>query len=320
MKDVIRCEQPSGTYAEVVQHSASPNGAELLTVSVKYPLLIHAEFLRHRQLSRCVKSNRAIPCKAIRAEVLSDPYVPQWFGKNQKGMVSDEQVRFPRLAKALWKGARYPAVFAHWIGEKVFSGHKEWLNRLLNPWQWVRETITATEWDNLYNLRIHKDAQRDIRDVVEAIYNVSLQSRPLSIKAGEYHVPYVARKFNEVGCMVYKDSDGSVLDVTQAIESSAARCARSSYDNHDKTACSWQGDVELYKTLISSVPAHASPVEHQATPMMDNVPEVLGRRVWESGTTHIDAQMGYWSGNLKGWVQHRQTLKGHTCEKYIPHK
>ena len=148
---MIRVETVNGGYAEVIQHSkAKSSGKEIITFSLKYALIIHAEFLRHREQSRCVKSNRAIPPKKIRSEVINDPYIPVFFGKNQPGMVAGQEVRFPRLARLLWSSSRYPAVYAHWVGEKVFRGHKEWLNRMLNPWQWVRETVTATDWDNFY--------------------------------------------------------------------------------------------------------------------------------------------------------------------------
>lgn len=307
----VEVVRPSGITCTVVQHSVdSLTGKQILTVNVRYGLIIHSEFLRHRQLSRGVKSNRAIPSKKIRREVLEDPYTPSWFGANKSGMVSEEQVKYPSLAKSLWRAARYPACGFHWLGEKM-GLHKEVLNRLLNPWQWVSETITATEWDNLYNLRIHKDAQRDIKAIVEAIYECHNKSNPHLLQHGEWHVPYVKREWNNKGEISYLDNDGKVLSIEEAIKCSAARCARSSYDNHDKTSANLLSDEPLYDTLISSKPAHASPVEHQGTPL-------IIKEHWEDGVTHQDRDGCYWSGNFKGWVQHRQTLKEHVCNKYKP--
>ncbi len=307
-----------GVSCEVIQHSISPQGKEILTVSVKYGLIIHSEFLRHRQLSRGVKSNRAIPAKVIRREVLEDPYTPQWFGKNKSGMVSEEQVRFPWIAKKLWRTARYPACGFHWLGEKL-GVHKEILNRLLNPWQWVRETITATEWDNLYNLRRHKDAQRDIKEVVDAIYECHTKSNPNALSEGEWHVPYVKREWDNQGVLHYWDNDGMELSQEQAIKCSAARCARSSYDNHDNTSASYKVDCGLYDMLVTSKPAHASPVEHQATPMKVDAAAFSITNSWTEGLTHVDKSCRLWSGNFEGWTQHRQTLNNHVCEKYVPH-
>lgn len=313
--DKIVLEGKNSIRVEVVQHSISESGKELLTVNVKYGLLVHAEFLRHRTLGRCVKSNRAIPMKTIRKEVLEKPYSPVFIGKNQAGMVADSEMKFKGFWEGLYKAARYPMCAVHWLADKC-GAHKEWANRLLNPWQYVSETITATEWDNLYNLRVHKDAQKDIYEVVKLIHKAQKMSKPLELKAGEYHVPYVTRKFTE-GVLKYFDNDGTELSVEQAIQASAARCARSSYNNHDKTTANYQNDVVLYNNLIESEPKHASPVEHQATPMsvpvQDYVQDVGSA---EEGVTHEDREGNYWSGNLKGWVQYRQLIPNNTCWDY----
>ena len=55
----------------------------------------------------------------------------------------------------------------------------------------------------------------------------------------------------------------------------------------------------VFKQLIESDPAHWSPVEHMATPIVDTSYD---------GITHIDKYGNKWSGNLKGWLQWRQLL------------
>ena len=327
----MRVEGKNGIYAELVQYSSDKNnpGSEILTVNVKYGLLIHAEFLRHRQLSRGVKSNRAIPMKNIRKEVITDPYVPVWFGAAKRGMVSTQEVDYKWLARQLWLKSRYVMCGVHWVAQKL-GAHKEWANRLLNPWQFVRETITATEWDNLFNLRLHKDAQRDIQEVVECIYQVKARSEPHPLDHGEYHAPYVDKyvlsdmmqHLEGADPVVYR-VEGKKVDAETAIKCSAARCARSSYDNHDGTAPILSADLKLYNTLIDSDPAHASPVEHQATPMKCTtvgMSSTLADTVLTKdcdGVTHIDMNGNLWSGNFKGWVQYRQTLDNHTCTNYV---
>ena len=311
----------NGVYAEVVQHSCDINNKEneLLTVQVKYGLIIHAEFLRHRMLSRGVKSNRAIPMNIIRKEVLQDPYVPVWFGAAQKGMVADNEMKYKWLGRQVWLKSRYLACGVHWLADKL-GAHKEWANRLLNPWQFVRETITATEWDNLYNLRLHKDAQKDIQEIVNCIYVAHKNSTPLEIKQGEWHVPYVNRERDQdTGLLNYLDNDGTKLFYSDALKSSAARCARSSYDKHDGTKTTFKNDEPLYNMLIDSDPKHASPVEHQGTPL-ERSSYTKYVNTWgeffEDGVTHIDIYSKLWSGNFKGWVQHRQLLADHTCTEY----
>jgi len=312
----IILEGKNGVRVEVVQHSISESGKEIFTVNVKYGLLIHAELLRHRTLSRCVKSNRAIPMKIIRKEVLANPYSPVFIGKNQAGMVADSEMMFKGFWEGVYKAARYPMCAVHWFADKC-GAHKEWANRLLNPWQYVSETITATEWDNLYNLRIHKDAQKDAYEVVKLIRNAQKISKPVELKAGEYHVPYVARK-RVVGVLKYFDNDGSELSVGQAIKASAARCARSSYNNHDKSTASYKNDIGLFNNLIESEPKHASPVEHQATPMSSQWDhrDASEGCIYPDGITHQDTKGNYWSGNLKGWIQYRQLIPNNACWDY----
>lgn len=265
-----KVEKENGIYAEVVAHSKSPSGAEIVTIAVKYGLFVHAEFLRHRMLSRGVKSNRAIPTKVIRSEVLNDPYIPVFLGKNKRGMQSVEEICLKRAGKAIFLGARYPIVFAHWLLEKL-GAHKEWTNRLLNPWQWVRETITATEFENLYALRLHPAAQRDIQQVVECIKDAIELSRlcnnVVELQPGEWHTPYLQQYRDLSGVLYYYDNDGKSLSIQQALEASTARCARSSYDKHDGTTTTWEYDTDLYCSLIADDPKHMSPAEHQATPM-----------------------------------------------------
>jgi len=315
----VKSQGKNGIEAEVVQYSVNKNNPDsrIITFNVKYGLVVHAEALRHRLFSRGVKSNRAIPMNKIRSEVLSDPYIPVWFGSKQKGMVADNEMKWKGFGRWLWKVARYPACFTHYLAEKA-GAHKEWANRLLNPWQFVRETITFTEGDNFYNLRIHKDAQKDIYELAKCMYSAHLNSLPSELHSGEWHVPYVKRERVD-GALKYFDNDGSELTVEQALQCSAARCARSSYDNHDKKAALYDTDKVLYNQLIEDEPKHASPVEHQAKPMDHadiNNDEGLLKLLEQEGVTHLDKNGHLWSGNFKGWIQHRQLIPDNACWEY----
>lgn len=307
----------NGIRAEIVQDSISPSGKRVTTLNVKYGLIIHAESLRHRLLSNSVASNRAIPMKSIRKQVLDEPYIPVWFGAAQKGMVADNEMKHKKLAKGLWITASKMMCGVHWTLEKL-GAHKEFANRLLNPWQFVTQTITATEWENYEELRIHKDAQKDIQEIAKCIKEAKDQSIPMEVIAGEMHVPYVQRVRDEKGSLSYFDNDGVRLTREQAIKASAARTARSSYNNHDKSDASFKNDEGLYDMLVASNPKHLSPCEHQCTPMIkDNVGQFNKANIESAfgikagnlqGVTHIDKLGRVWSGNFIGWIQHRQTL------------
>lgn len=321
----IAINTPNGGYAEIIKHSVSEcTGKEIITYSLKYGLIVHAEFLRHRVFSNSVKSNRAVSMKQIRKEVIEDPYVPIKFGAQQRGMVSSEEpdFKYAKICRVIWKASRWPAVGVHWILEKL-GLHKEVTNRILNNWQWVRETVTFTESDNFYNLRLEKSAQKDIYVIAKAMQDAYDLSRPTKLKENEWHVPYVYNVRDVNGVMRYYDNDNKELHWTEAVKASTARCARSSYDNHDGSKSLYnshsgkgRSDKDIYKDLVESVPMHGSCAEHQAAPMdftlnpIGDAPFELNtdKLHFKSGITHIDKNGNLWSGNLMGWIQHRQII------------
>lgn len=61
-------------------------GARLTTFEVTFPRIVLAEFNTHRVFSRNSASSRAIPVKTMLKRVKEDPFVPVYWGKNQKGM------------------------------------------------------------------------------------------------------------------------------------------------------------------------------------------------------------------------------------------
>ena len=69
-----------------------------------------------------------------------------------------------------------------------------------------------------------------------------------------WHLPYVTQMERDI----YRD------DLLPKL--SAARCARVSYLTHDGAVPNVEADLALFDRLVGSVPLHASPIEHQATP------------------------------------------------------
>ena len=64
----------------------------------------------------------------------------------------------------------------------------------------------------------------------------------------------------------------------------------------------YNDSAKIFNQLIYSEPMHASPVEHQATPIPTGYP-------FTKGVTHMDFKGNYWSGNFRGWIQFRQLLQ-----------
>lgn len=259
--------------ADIVADSMNSSGVRLTTWLLTYPLMVHAEHLRHREQSFCVASNRARPTHAILADVEANPFVPIFNG-HKPGMQSagslseNDQLRMQRE----WLACRdINLVSARWFaGENVYKGQ---VNRLLYPWQWVTVVCSATRFDNFFALRAHKAAQEELQKpavmMVEKYYN----SQPVELMDGQWHLPFV-EKYWELPPLHYEDLEFErrhllhsdprpQTAVMRALIQSAASCARTSYLNQEKDY-PFEKQQELHDRLWYGQPPHASPFEHQA--------------------------------------------------------
>ena len=280
--------------AKVIADSIA-NDIRLATLELEYPRFIHSEFMTHRMFSRNAASNRAIPTRKIIEQVEKNPFVPNYWGKDQPGMQADEELDSQNIRNAIitWNGACESAVF--WAEAFAEDGvHKQIAKRVLMPYQCIKVIVTATEWDNFFNLRLHKDAQPEMQQLAIRMQEAMNYSCPKDLKHGEWHLPYVD----------FPGSRGKELVLEKAIKCSVARCARVSNLNHDNSTPDISKDIALADMLL--VAGHMSPFEHIATPM--NFAKDTFELAWENGVTHKDRDNNFWSGNFKGWIQYRQTL------------
>lgn len=281
-----------GIEVEVVADSEY-GGDRLTTLSLKYPRFIHAEFMTHRMFSRNASSSRAIPVPKMLASCTAGPI--HW-GKNQPGMQAREELDGREFDKArlVWDRANSKARHA---AEEMdaLGAHKQIVNRLTEPFQFIKVVVSATEWDNFFKLRIHEDAQPEIYELAKCMFNAIEGSEPKYLEAGDWHLPFTRR------------SDGLILE--DRIKCSVARCARVSYMNHDNTAPDTDKDIMLHDQLMEA--GHMSPFEHQAKAMpFEPVKLVNTGVVFMDGITHFDRRGIPWSGNFRGFIQYRQTLGG----------
>ena len=300
--------------AKVICDSISPSGVRLTTMELNYHRFIHAEAKTHRilslddeeyeivlkqdvdlmddpMLSRNASSSRAIPVEKMIAAVSSSPAMPVHWGKNQAGMQAREEVECPPLAQDVWKYASELAVDRAYE-LKDLDTHKQIVNRILEPFQWIKVIVTATEWDNFFKLRLHKDAQPEMMVLAEHMKKAMDESIPVELHPGEWHLPFLV------------ESSGNLED---DIKCSVARCARIAVLKHDGTHPSIEDDLKLYNRLVGSSPEHASPCEHIATPM-DFAKDTF-ELAWENGVTHKDRDNNFWSGNFRGFLQYRKILE-----------
>lgn len=309
--------------AKIIQHSISPSGQQIVTWELEYPRFIHGEFMTHRLFSRNAASSRAIPVATIIEQVRTNPAMPIHWGQNQSGMQAKEHLTGPltSAAKYIWKKA---ANFAAGMAEALtkIGLHKQATNRILEPFQTMKTVMTATCMDNFFWLRNHPDAQPEIKRLAELMWEALQASKPFELRPGEWHVPYVhrIRKHNystgEDGAVEYWDVRAATkLTLEQAIAISSSCCAQVSYRKLDD---SLEKAEFVYKRLVESEPVHASPFEHQATPMSlaKRTPGALLGTAWEDGVTHVDKDGNFWSGNFIGFVQHRQLIPNNVCMNY----
>lgn len=304
--------------AKIVADSVSPSGERITTFELEYPRIIHAELMTHRLFSRNAMSSRAVPIKKMVEQVMNNPARPVEFGKNQPGMQSagPHDALVEGYEPEAWWGlaAMSAAQFALRFDEAGY--HKQVANRLIEPFQRMKAVFTATDLNNFWWLRIDADADPTIEALVKEMKTKFDESKPELLVAGEWHTPYVSHKNTaQRGLLYYIENDGNMVFLTkeEAIAISASCCAQVSYRVLNATK---EKALDIYKKLISGNKVHASPFEHQATPMMFNTmmknPRLIAHPYeWEHGVTHVDRQGNFWSGNFRGWTQNRQLLKGH---------
>jgi thymidylate synthase ThyX len=296
--------------AKVLADSRAPAGHRLTTLEATFPRFVLAEFNTHRAFSRNSASSRAIPIAKQLRRVLEDPYVPIEFGSNQPGMQAGPALNGERrdAAEREWLLARDDAV-RRVLGlvtdpEAISDGdddllevlqqaeevirnraqppewlnvHKQVANRLLEPFMWHTVIVTATEWDNFWNLRCHPDAQPEIRLIAETMRAAWEASEPAELDWDEWHLPLV------------RDEDREEATSTeQLVRISAGRCARVSYLTHAGRR-DLAADIALCERLLES--GHMSPLEHPAQPLSEG-----------------ELARSEWSGNFRGWRQFRKTI------------
>jgi hypothetical protein len=192
-------------------------------------------------------------------------------------------------------------------------------NRLIEPFQWMKTVMTTTEDANWFWLRDHKDADPTIEALAIAMREAKKLSKAVTLNSGEWHTPYYAEGFwkpEHKDTEGWYDKSGMMLEDALAISSSC--CAQVSYRKLDDTLEKAQ---MVYERLVGSEPVHASPFEHQATPMESvnwkthtNIKPFP--QTWQDGVTHVDRDGNLWSGNFKNWIQHRQLIPNNVCTEY----
>lgn len=259
--------------ARIIEDSIADD-VRLTTMEVTLPRIVLAEFNTHRVFSRNSASSRAIPVEKRIESVLAHPFIPDAFAANKRGMQAGETLSAIEQAAAAdaWMNAMHAAIMNARDLVKV-GVHKQWANRLIEPFSWTTIVCTATEWTNFFNLRISKLAQPEIRRAAELMLEAQQASTPKELRPGEWHLPYVTAE------------ERTSTEPELLVAYSTARCARVSFLARSVDASL---DVTLHDSLLTN--RHMSPFEHPAQ--------------------HY-GKPGRFYGNFRGpWLQYRKTIEG----------
>lgn len=295
--------------ATLLADSISPTGVRISTLELHYHRYILPELNTHRAFSRNGASSRAIPTAKLVENCELELVEPLEWGLNQSGMQAfthaDEALE--GIGREVWNKARADAIYhAKTLNRLGFA--KQIVNRVLEPYLSTRTVVTATDWANFDTLRDHQDAQPEIRDLAQKIIAAKQASIPKLLGINEWHLPYILPEdYEAVRAPGLADVATSVLDLLDVNVQqffpdvpmlllsmiSAARCARVSYRTVEGKPTKIEDDLVLFERLIKTQPVHASPTEHQATPLGSSERRAL-------------------TANYRGFVPFRRLLKNET--------
>lgn len=273
----MKLENKTKTYAKILVDSINCyNGVRLTTFEISFPRSILAEYNTHGAISRNAASSRAIPINKFIESVENDGYVPYSWGVNQSGMQSFNYVEDEAFFKELnqdWQEAKEQilSIARKFNSKKI---HKQFINRLLEPFFYVKLVTTGTDWSNFFALRCHKDTHPEFQILADKMLQCYFEEMHEAkvLRKDEWHLPYHSDELK-------------FLSTEERIKISVARCARTSYLNFDGKF-EPSKDYALYDSLLKS--GHMSPFEHIAK--------------------CVDVQHDLYSGKLRGWECLRKTF------------
>jgi hypothetical protein len=242
------------------------SGKRITTYVCTFPRIVLAEFVTHGLLPRNSASSRAIPAKVMLENVTRDTFFPLEYQKSHTGMQGSEIFEDRSELDALWQEA-FEMASKSFLKFNERGVSKQICNRLLEPFMYTTVIVTASEYENFFNLRAHPDAEIHIQNLaykMKALYETNV---PVEKHTGDWHIPfYETILFDGIS-----EEDKKKVAV--------AMCAAVSYNNHgaNKTLEQW---LSLYDRLSTS--KHLSPLTHLAQASM--VEQIYGCpfKYWQS--------------------------------------
>jgi thymidylate synthase ThyX len=290
---------------KIIADSLTQHGDRLTTMILKYPRIIHSEFMTHRLFSRNSASSRAVPFKKMVESVKKNPFIPIKFQKEHPGMQGDE----------CFEGKEHDACVKQWLAARdaaiknaeslnSFKVTKQLCNRLLEPFMYHTVIITSSDYENFFSLRAEGAAEIHIQELAHKMLEAYNESEPQKLRAGEWHIPFG----NEMDIIRIRAlvKDATIESFNEIrIKIATARCARVSYLNYEGKD-DYEADIALFDRLSKS--GHFSPFEHCARVMTFQERDMWTRTIPDPRNILPYIIQGAWCGNFQGFIQLRKEL------------
>lgn len=320
--------------AEVLCDSLSPSGQRLTSVAVKYPHAVHKDWLRHRMMSRVVESFRARPTELLIEQLRVEAFRPEEFATRIAGMGQGDALarQEQEFANEIWD-----LHIANCLQTAIDMGElniaKQQRNFAIQDLCPIVEIITATDWDNFYELRLETRedgssiARPEVYKGVAVVKAAIDASEPVTLREGQWALPLVSQDelYDRPLPLEPHQSQAVEPDPDERIDwrlwclVSAGRCARISYDKHRAFE---SVDDSVARALMLMGAGHMSPYEMVARPFSTSELEVRAatrmeivrlsqdRDDLEDAIVQQMIDSTYYCGNFNGWVQMRKTISG----------
>ena len=166
--------------AKIVADSINPQGNRITSFILTYPRFIHSELMTHRMFSRNSASSRAIPFNKMIEMVETDPFIPIAWQSKHTGMQGTDYLDGDSEQKLLinkWLESRdLAAQQAKLLDYNNVT--KQLCNRILEPFMWHTVLVTATEFENFFNLRCPKYGEGEFKSKKDVIRESKLAGMP----------------------------------------------------------------------------------------------------------------------------------------------
>lgn len=187
----------------------------------------------------------------------------------------------------------------------VYKSKRDFVNGTLDPTQaWMMDD-SSMEWFNINQ----GQAEIHMMALAEAMWDAINESTPVQLQPGEYHIPFG----DNINIYDWEGYDARWTDeevTLLKIKIACARCARVSYTvvGEEGKPANYENDIKLYDRLLKS--GHMSPFEHVGKAM--SLKEYMGHihtATDYNNPEKIGAAEHGWSGNFRGFIQHRKTIE-----------